>query len=52
MVLLDLQAMEAPTIEHGGGGSSASGHSCGSDVSVTLCGGHGSEVSLLLCGEH
>jgi hypothetical protein len=52
MVLLDLQTMETPSLETGGGGSSASGHSCGSDVSVTLCGGHGSELSLLLCGEH
>jgi len=50
MVLLDLQAMRTPAPENGGGhGSSASGHSCGSDVSVTLCGGHGSELSLLLC---
>jgi hypothetical protein len=48
MVLLDLQAMQSPAPENGGG-SSASGHSCGSDVSVTLCGGHGSELSLLLC---
>ncbi len=52
MVLLDLQAMETPALDLSAGGSSASGHSCGSDVSVTLCGGHGSELSLLLCGDH
>jgi len=51
MVLLDLQAMTTPAPETAGTGSSASGHSCGSDVSLTLCGGHGSEASLLLCGE-
>jgi hypothetical protein len=49
MVLLDLQAMSTPAPETGGG-SSASGHSCGSDVSLTLCDDHGSEYSLLLCG--
>lgn len=48
MVLLDLQAMSTPTPEYGGG-SSASGHSCGSDLSVVLCGGHGSELSVALC---
>jgi len=49
MVLLDLQGMATPAVETSGG-SSASGHSCGSDVSLTLCGGHGSEASLLICG--
>jgi lanthionine-containing peptide SapB len=52
MVLLDLQSLETAAVDMAAGGSSASGHSCGSDVSVTLCGGHGSELSLLICGEH
>ncbi|MBW8805295.1 MAG: SapB/AmfS family lanthipeptide [Catenulisporales bacterium] len=50
MTLLDLQGMEE-TEEFGDashGGSSASGHSCPSDLSVTLCGGT-SALSLLLC---
>jgi lanthionine-containing peptide SapB len=52
MALLDLQAMEAP-IEAPGNGSSNSGASCGSDLSVALCGGgHGSELSVSLCGGH
>jgi hypothetical protein len=50
MALLDLQAMDSPIVDMATG-SSASGHSCGSDLSVTLCGGHGSELSVLLCGE-
>jgi hypothetical protein len=50
MALLDLQAMDAPIVDMATG-SSASGHSCGSDLSITLCGGHGSELSALLCGE-
>ncbi|HZN77663.1 MAG TPA: SapB/AmfS family lanthipeptide [Micromonosporaceae bacterium] len=50
MALLDLQGMETPAFETSGG-SSASGHSCGSDISVTLCGGHGSELSVVACGK-
>ena len=51
MALLDLQGMETP--QHGGGGShgggsSASGHSCPSNLSVTLCGGT-SGLSVLIC---
>jgi len=49
MALLDLQAMDAPIVDMATG-SSASGHSCGSDVSLLVCGGHGSEVSLAICG--
>jgi hypothetical protein len=49
MALLDLQAMESPIVDMATG-SSTSGASCGSDVSLTLCGPHGSEASLLLCG--
>jgi hypothetical protein len=49
MALLDLQGMDtAPQHGGGGGGSSASGQSCPSSASVTLCGGT-SGVSLLLC---
>jgi len=47
MALLDLQGMQSEAPQ-GGGGSSASGHSCPSNLSVTLCGGT-SGVSLLLC---
>lgn len=50
MSVLDLQAMEAP--QGGslgcGGGSSASGHSCPSTLSVALCDGT-SGLSALLC---
>jgi len=49
MVLLDLQAMTTPAPETGGGGSSGSGASCGSDLSVALCGGHASTLSVALC---
>jgi hypothetical protein len=49
MALLDLQGMEgAPQTT--GGGSSASGHSCGSTLSIALCGPHESTLSALLCG--
>jgi lanthionine-containing peptide SapB len=48
MALLDLQGMEQAPQNGGGGGSSGSGHSCPSDVSLTLCDGS-SGVSLLLC---
>jgi hypothetical protein len=51
MTLLDLQALESPIVDMATG-SSNSGASCGSDVSITLCGGHGSELSALLCGGH
>jgi Lanthionine-containing peptide SapB precursor RamS len=47
MALLDLQGMDnAP--QTSSGGSSSSGHSCPSNVSVTLCDGS-SGLSLLLC---
>jgi hypothetical protein len=48
MSLLDLQGMESAPQTGGGGGSSASGHSCPSNLSVTLCGGT-SGLSLLIC---
>lgn len=50
MSVLDLQAMEAPQ-GNSSGGSSASGKSCPSNLSVTLCGG-GSGLSALACGGH
>ncbi|RZS38840.1 hypothetical protein EV193_10451 [Herbihabitans rhizosphaerae] len=48
MALLDLQGMDAAPQHGHGGGSSASGHSCPSNLSVTLCGGT-SGLSLLIC---
>jgi len=49
MALLDLQGMEtAPQTGGGGGGSNSSGHSCPSNLSVTLCGGT-SGLSVLIC---
>jgi hypothetical protein len=49
MSVLDLQGMEtAPSNGGGGHGSSASGHSCPSDLSVTLCDGS-SGLSVLIC---
>jgi hypothetical protein len=51
MTLLDLQGMEtAPQTGGGnhGGGSSGSGHSCPSNLSVTLCNGT-SGLSVLIC---
>jgi Lanthionine-containing peptide SapB precursor RamS len=48
MALLDLQGMESPAPETGGHGSSNSGHSCPSDLSVTLCDGT-SGLSVLIC---
>jgi len=50
MSVLDLQGMEstAPQTGDGGHGSSNSGHSCPSNVSLTLCDGS-SGLSLLLC---
>lgn len=47
MSVLDLQGMEAAP-QTQSGGSSNSGHSCPSNLSVTLCGGT-SGLSLLLC---
>jgi hypothetical protein len=50
MSVLDLQAMDSPIVDMATG-SSTSGQSCGSDLSVALCGpNHGSELSALLCG--
>lgn len=52
MALLDLQGFVAPESDLATG-SSTSGASCGSDVSLLLCGpNHGSEVSVTLCGGH
>lgn len=48
MALLDLQAMDAPAPELLGGGSSSSGHSCPSNLSLALCGGS-SGLSVALC---
>jgi lanthionine-containing peptide SapB len=49
MALLDLQGMEqAPQTGGSGGGSGSSGHSCPSNLSVTLCGGT-SGLSVLIC---
>ncbi|MGH3912426.1 MAG: SapB/AmfS family lanthipeptide [Pseudonocardiaceae bacterium] len=49
MSILDLQAMDAPqTGAPAGGGSSNSGHSCPSNLSVTLCNGS-SGLSVLIC---
>lgn len=48
MALLDLQAMEAPAPELSAAGSSASGHSCPSNLSAALCGG-ASVLSVALC---
>lgn len=49
MALLDLQGMETPELgHHKGGGSSASGHSCPSNLSLLICGGT-SGLSVALC---
>lgn len=49
MALLDLQGMTAPELNVADfGGSSGSGHSCPSNLSVTLCGGT-SGLSVLIC---
>jgi hypothetical protein len=51
MSVLDLQGMETAPQGGGdshGGGSSASGHSCPSNLSVTLCDGS-SGLSVLIC---
>jgi hypothetical protein len=47
MALLDLQGMAAAP-QTNSGGSSTSGHSCPSNLSVTLCGGT-SGLSVLIC---
>ncbi|GAB3660319.1 SapB/AmfS family lanthipeptide [Glycomyces tarimensis] len=47
MALLDLQGMESKD-EMSAAGSSASGHSCPSNLSATLCEGT-SGLSVLLC---
>jgi hypothetical protein len=46
--VLDLQGMESTAPQTGAGGSSGSGHSCPSDVSLLLC-DHNSTVSATLC---
>jgi hypothetical protein len=53
MAILDLQGMEAAPSElgHNAGKSSASGHSCPSNLSVALCGGT-SGLSVALCHDH
>jgi len=51
MALLDLQAMQNAPQDGGGGhggGSSASGHSCPSNLSLLLCDGS-STLSVTLC---
>jgi hypothetical protein len=48
MALLDLQGMDTAPQTGGGGGSGSSGHSCPSNLSLTLCNG-GSGLSLLIC---
>lgn len=48
MALLDLQGMEAPTSELAATGSSGSGHSCPSNLSLLICGGT-SGLSVTLC---
>jgi len=50
MPLLDLQDLEeiSEVGDASHGGSSGSGHSCPSDLSVTLCDGS-SALSVLLC---
>jgi Lanthionine-containing peptide SapB precursor RamS len=48
MALLDLQGMEGAPQDGGGHGSSNSGKSCPSNLSLTLCGG-GSGLSALIC---
>lgn len=48
MSVLDLQGMEAAPQTGNGGGSSNSGHSCPSNLSVTLCDGS-SGLSVLIC---
>jgi hypothetical protein len=48
MALLDLQGMATPVPSGHGGGSSNSGHSCPSNLSVSLCGGT-SGLSVAIC---
>jgi hypothetical protein len=51
MAILDLQGMESAELSHNSKASSASGHSCPSDLSLLLCGGT-SSVSVTLCHDH
>jgi hypothetical protein len=48
MALLDLQGMETPVAELSATGSSASGRSCPSNLSVAACGGT-SGLSVAIC---
>jgi hypothetical protein len=48
MSVLDLQGMESATPQTHDGGSSGSGKSCPSNLSVTLCNGS-SGLSVLIC---
>lgn len=48
MSVLDLQGMETPAPQAAAGGSSGSGHSCPSHLSVALCGGT-SGLSVAAC---
>jgi hypothetical protein len=48
MALLDLQALENTAPQTGGHGSSNSGHSCPSNLSVALCDGS-SGLSVAIC---
>ncbi|WP_143229398.1 SapB/AmfS family lanthipeptide [Actinophytocola xanthii] len=48
MALLDLQGMDNAPQTGNTGGSSNSGHSCPSNLSVTLCDGS-SGLSVLIC---
>jgi hypothetical protein len=49
MAILDLQGMESVELSHNSKASSASGHSCPSNLSVALCDGT-SSLSAVLCG--
>jgi hypothetical protein len=48
MSLLDLQGMESTGPHATAGGSSGSGHSCPSNLSVLICGGP-SVLSVAIC---
>jgi len=50
MSVLDLQGMESTAPQTADSGSSGSGKSCPSNLSVTLCNG-GSGLSVLICHE-
>lgn len=51
MAVLDLQGMEAAP-QTAAGGSSGSGHSCGSTLSAAACGGGSSMLSIAVCGHY